>query len=93
MSRQIVTVKFELKDGRILQCTYPVWYDAGTYWDPPESDVGEPDYELDGDPVNVEDLPRGLDRIANEMYENSDDPKFKTVADEDDGRPEDLGCE
>lgn len=93
MGRQIVTTTFELKDGREFKCQYAVWHYPGGYWSPPEDEVYDPEFELDGDPIAEKDLPKGLGDLAVKMYENPDDPRFKTTYDDDDGVPEDLGCE
>lgn len=78
MSSRWVIVTFELKDGRELRCEYVYSYDLGGYWSPPEYDVGEPQFFLDDVEIVVEDMPKGLDRIAAHMYENGDsDKRFK----------------
>lgn len=69
MGSKIVQTSFELSDGRILKCEYGYTYWAGSYWNPPESDVGEPVYYLDGKRVEVDELPAGLDYIATKLYE------------------------
>ena len=78
MASYNVTVTFELSDGRELKCEYPVSFTPGNISGPPEhcypdeSDAGEPTYYLDGDEIDVSALPKGLDAIADEMY-NADD--------------------
>lgn len=73
-----VTVTFTLTDGRELQCEYTYWYDPGVSSGPadycyaPESDSGEPTYKLDGVEVDVKNLPKGLDTIAEAMFNDGE---------------------
>src|SRR5690348_17177203 len=84
MPNQHVKVSFDLSDGRVLSCEYNVSITYGVHTlsngdpgYPDEADVGEPEYELDGQPIEVSKLPKGLEHIANEMYEASEgDPRF-----------------
>lgn len=84
MGSYVVTVSFEMSDGRSLTCTYPVSVTPGNYTGlpencyPDESDVGEAEYAIDGDEISYADLPKGLDAIADEMYNADDsDKRFK----------------
>lgn len=78
-----VTVKFEMSDGRTLECRYGYGVTRGNYSDLPENcypdevDVGEAEYYIDGDEIEYEKLPKGLDVIADAMYEEGEgDPRF-----------------
>lgn len=93
MGHEIVTTKFELRDGREFQCQYAVWYDEGDFWSPPDSEVYEPEFKLDGKIVDEKDLPKGLAELAQIMYENPDDKRFVTTTVTDDGTPDDFGCD
>lgn len=70
-----VTVTFEMSDGRTLKCEYGYKVTPGNYSGLPENcypdevDVGEPEYFIDDDPVEYNALPKGLDAIADAMYE------------------------
>lgn len=83
MSSYAVTVKFEMRDDRELECRYSVEVTPGNYTGlpencyPDESDVGEPEYFIDGDEIDYADLPKGLDAIADAMYnEGESDKRF-----------------
>lgn len=89
-----VTVTFELSDGRELECRYGVAVTPGNYTGLPENcypdeyDVSEPEYFLDGEEIDVANLPKGLDAIAEAMYDASESDKrftFKQSEPEDDG--------
>lgn len=78
-----VTVSFELSDGRELECRYSYSVTYGNYSGlpencyPDESDVGEPTYYLDGKEIDVTKLPKGLEAIAEAMYDNGEsDSRF-----------------
>lgn len=71
----IVRTTFTLDDGRVLACEYGVHVTPGCHTlsngdpgYPDEIDVGEPHFTLDNKPVEPEDLPRGLDTIAQRLY-------------------------
>lgn len=91
MASSWITRKFELKDGRELSCSYGVKYIPGRTSGPPEycypdeSDVGEPEYELDGVPVSVDRLPKGLNTIAEAMYEADQSDKRFSWSEDDSG--------
>lgn len=78
-----VTVKFEMTDGRTIECRYGYAVTRGNYSGLPENcypdevDIGEPDYYIDGEWVNYNSLPKGLDAIADAMYEEGEgDDRF-----------------
>ena len=78
-----VTVTFEMSNGQELKCEYGYRVIYGNISGPPEycypdeTDVGEPTYYLDGDEIDVADLPKGLDVIAEVMYESGEsDSRF-----------------
>lgn len=90
-----VTVTFELSDGRELRCEYSYSVAYGNISGPPEhcypdeSDVGEPTYYLDDNEVNVEQLPNGLEVIAEAMYDNGEsDTRFRYTESEVDNEPD-----
>jgi len=72
MTAFIVTTEFEMQDGRILQCEYEVFkqdgFNSGRFAECFEGDEveSEPVYLIDG--VEVVDLPKGLDAIAELLY-------------------------
>jgi len=68
MTRFIACARFELKDGRELVCLYGIERLPGSWYVEPEVNVGDPVYYLDGEEVEVKALPRGLDKVANQMY-------------------------
>jgi hypothetical protein len=70
MSVEHVQTTFELKDGRKLTCNYLLDRWPGNYFEPPETNEGEPEYELDGEVFELEELPKGLAYIAQDMYDN-----------------------
>lgn len=79
-----VTVEFELADGRTLRCEY-VRYDTPAKltghpdsWDEGETEYEDPEYRLDGKPIRYENLPQGLDKIAEAMFLSGidEDPRF-----------------
>jgi hypothetical protein len=87
MSGYSVTVGFKMKDGRELVCSYSVKVTPGRYYGlpeycyPDECDAGEPTYYINGE--EVEKLPKGLDTIAEAMYEADDtDPRFSFAYDD-----------
>lgn len=67
MSKAIVT--FQLSNGKEFRCEYGFSYWGGNYWNPPEWDVGEPTYYIDNKEVDYKNLPKGLDVLADKMYE------------------------
>ena len=79
-----VTVTFEMSDGRTLKCEYGYSVTRGNYSGLPENcypdevDVGEPEYSIDGDEIEYDKLPKGLDVIADAMYEEGEgDSRFR----------------
>lgn len=86
-----VTVTFEMSDGRVLECQYAYHVTPGNYSGLPENcypdevDVGEPEYFIDGDPVDYANLPKGLSAVADAMYEDGEgDDRFTYKAEEPD---------
>lgn len=72
----LATVTFEMKNGQTLKCEYGFKYYPATYWEPSDTDVGDPTYFIDDEEIEYSKLPKGLDRIADDMYENSNSSKF-----------------
>ena len=78
MARYQVKTFFTLSDGRELECWYEYTHTSGytsglpEHCYPDETDVDEPEYYIDGEPVEVSQLPRGLDVIATKLYEAGD---------------------
>lgn len=68
-----VTVGFELKDGRLLECQYLLKVVCGNVCGLPEDcypdevEASEEEFFLDGERVEYSDLPRGLGTVANQM--------------------------
>lgn len=78
-----VTVTFEMSNGQELKCEYGYRIIRGNYSGlpencyPDETDVGDPTYFLDGDEIDRDKLPKGLEVIADEMYESGEsDSRF-----------------
>ena len=69
--RRHVKTSFEMSNGRTLICEYSYIYYPATWDDPADSDVGEPTYYIDDEEVEYKDLPKGLDVIADKLYEAS----------------------
>lgn len=71
----LVTVTFEMRNGQILKCEYPVHFTPGNYTGlpencyPDESEPGDPTYYIDGKEIDYKDLPKGLEKVADEMLE------------------------
>ncbi len=64
----------ELEDGRLLRMEYSTSELPGTWNDPPESDMGEPEYWIDNVKVHEEDLPKEITQVViDEMIENAKD--------------------
>lgn len=91
MQAYTLTTEFEMQDGRVLSCEYVLSvtpaYISGPPEDcyPEESDVSEPTYFIDGEEVDYKDLPKGLDAIADKLYEAGDgEYNYKEERDEPD---------
>jgi len=65
---------FEMADGRTLACEYTFWHCAD------DGDSSEPEFTLEGEPVELADLPKGLDVIAARLL---DDPRARVERVED----------
>lgn len=83
-----VTTEFEMQDGRVLSCEYVLSVTPEDCY-PEESDAGEPTYFIDGEEVDYKDLPKGLDAIADRLYEAGDgEYNYKEERDEPDYEPD-----
>lgn len=77
-----VKTEFEMTDGRVLSCEYMFYVTPGNYSGPMESsypdecEIGEPTYCIDGEEVSYNDLPKGLSKIADELYEADSASQF-----------------
>lgn len=79
-----VKVTYEADDGRELVCKYEYETTFGNYSGlpencyPDETEVGEPDYYLNGEWIEETDIPADLAAIAEAMYEwdAQDDDRF-----------------
>jgi hypothetical protein len=61
---------FALTNGKTLTCEYACAEYAGSWDEPPSSEVSDPVYHLGGDSVEYDELPKGLSAIADDLYEN-----------------------
>lgn len=85
--------------GRVLCCKY--WshttpgFTSGLPENcyPGETEVGDPEYFLNGDPIDYNDIPTDLQPIADEMYEADEDHPSFEFSQEDDDRPDDDGSD
>ena len=84
-----VNVSFKMRNGKILECRYGYRYTPATFNDPEEYDVGEAEYFIDDIPIDIQDMPKGLDVIAEKLYKDADsDPRFDISFPEPDVDPE-----
>ena len=67
--KTLVTATFEMRNGSVLKVEYAHRHWPGTYWEPPEDDVSDPTFYIDDVEVAHDKLPRGLDFIAEHLYE------------------------
>lgn len=70
-------VSFELKDGRLLECKFTMPYTPASYWQP--SEIGEPsdpEFYLEGEEIDPKDTIKGLNKLCEAMYCNSNDKRF-----------------
>lgn len=72
-----VSVTFKMSNGSILECRYGYYYQHATWDSPEQTDVGDPTYYIDD--VEVTQFPKGLEKIAEEMYDESDDSRFEVT--------------
>lgn len=72
-----ITVSFEMKDGRIFSIFWTEQRFEATFHDPAEVDEDDYIYQINGKEVRWQQLPRGLDDLADLMYEDPHNPKFK----------------
>ena len=72
MSTTDVKVTFELADGRVLRAEWREWEDPATFDSPAEGDATEPTFYLDGVEVTPAEMPKGLDTLAELMYDDRD---------------------
>ena len=64
----------ELSDGRVLRVEYDSAYTPATFYDPAESDDGEPRYYIDGGEVDRDDLPEEVtEALIDHMLENAEE--------------------
>lgn len=78
-----MTVSFGMQNGKELSIEWAEARWAGTYEDPPETDVSEYEIFIDGEEVKT--LPKGLDKIVDAMYDDPYDSRF-TLKEESLGR-------
>ena len=65
-----VEVTFEMANGKTLKVAYHYSYWGGNYWNPPEIDVQDDgEITIEDEPIDFKDLPKGLDKVVEEMYE------------------------
>lgn len=64
----VCSARFEMGDGRTLAVSYGARLTPGGWGGPEEWDIGEPTYTLEGKEVELSDLPKGLDVIAEKLY-------------------------
>lgn len=69
MSRSYVKVSFEMTNGSELACKYVVDVYPATYWEPQDVSVSDAVYEIDGEEVDFDKLPKGLAAVAERMTE------------------------
>lgn len=83
-----ICVTFKMTNGSILECRYRFYYRHATFDSPAEGDASDPVYYIDD--VEVSQFPKGLEAIAEEMYDNWDDSRFEVTypEDEPEGEPE-----
>lgn len=64
-----VTVSFEMSNGKLLELVYMYKHWPATYWEPDDVEVNDGIIYIDGDEVDADKLPKGLDAIVDQMYE------------------------
>jgi len=72
-----------MSDGRELMCEYfvherpAVTHLPPEYCYPDETEISDPTYYIDGEEIAYEDLPKGLDVIADKLYYEAKWSPFK----------------
>lgn len=64
-----VTTRFVMANFSVLVCNWRYSYVPASRFADADVAVSDPWYELDGEEINVEDLPKGLEDIAERMYD------------------------
>ncbi len=62
-----VTTKFEMASEQVLSCVYEYTYFPGSNSEPPDVEMHEPTFFINNDIFDYELLPKGLNKIADEM--------------------------
>ena len=62
---------FTLADKRMLECDYYVREYPESIDCPADADKSDPTYRLDGRTIDYADLPKGLGRIADQLYDEN----------------------
>ncbi len=70
-------VQFTLADGRVLVCEYYYHLVPSDFNNPEEETTSDAELTLDGVPVEVDKLPKGLDKIVEAMYNDPFDRRFE----------------
>lgn len=83
MERYTAVVGFELKDGRELECMTTVCEYPATLsghpdnWEPGWAEKGDSSFYLDGYPIEIGRMPKGLAQVAEAMKDSwEDDSRF-----------------
>lgn len=69
-------VSFEMQNGSTFAIEWTERRYGATFNDPAETDAGEYTCLIDEDEVYPEDLPKGLDELAEQMYSDPENKKF-----------------
>ena len=68
MSQHKITSTFSMANEKQLSGVYMLSQSPDTYWEPGDVEAGEPEYFIDGEPVELAELPTGLDYVADALY-------------------------